>query len=312
MQPSNLNFHPLPKLGLGAAPLGSPTVDSTFGEVGEADSLATVQRCLEQGITFFDTAPLYGAGLSETRLGMALAGVPRSQYQIATKVGFLANEDGTVTRDYSRDGVLRTIEASFARLHIDRAEVVHIHDTDNHLQETLDHAFPTLLELKEQGVVGAIGSGVNAWQPLVYLAKNAPFDCFLLAGRYTLLEQEPLVELFPLCQQKGIRIILGGVFNTGVLAAGARSGAHYQYAAPPQWVIEKTLRIEEVCERHGVLLKAAALHFAIAHPVVESLVVGMKKPNEVDENVAAFHATIPASFWEELRALNLIDPSAPI
>ena len=191
-------------------------------------------------------------------------------------------------------------------------EIVHIHDLDDHLREALDHAFPALLELKEQGVIGAIGSGVNTWQPLVHLARHAPFDCFLLAGRYTLLEQEPLAELFPLCAEKGIRIILGGVFNTGILAAGARSGAHYQYGAPPQEIIEKTLRIEAVCERHGVPLKAAALQFAIAHPVVEALAVGMKKPSEVDENVAAFHTPIPPAFWQELRALELIDPSAPI
>ncbi|MFN8443361.1 MAG: aldo/keto reductase [Caldilineaceae bacterium] len=303
---------PIPKLGLGAAPLGSPTPDSTFGEVSEAAAIATVQRCLEQGVTFFDTAPLYGAGLSESRLGMALQGVPRSQYQIATKIGFLAQEDGSVVRDYSRDAVLRSIEASFARLQIDYAEIVHIHDLDHHLTEALDHAFPPLLELKEQGVIGAIGSGVNTWQPLVHLARHAPFDCFLLAGRYTLLEQEPLAELFPLCSEKGIRIILGGVFNTGILAAGARSGAHYQYGAPPQEIIEKTLRIEAVCERHGVPLKAAALQFAIAHPVVATLAVGMKKPSEVDENVAAFQTPIPPAFWQELRSLSLIDPTAPL
>lgn len=301
----------IPQLGLGAAPLGSPTVDSTFGEVSEAASLATVQRCLEQGISFFDTAPLYGAGLSEYRLGLALQGVPRHHYQIATKVGFLANDDGSVTRDYSRDGVLRSIDASLKRLRTDFVEIAHIHDPDNHIAEALD-AFPTMLELKEQGVIGAIGSGVNTWPVLAHFARNAPFDCFLLAGRYTLLEQEPLHELFPLCLKNGISIILGGVFNTGILATGVRPGVHYQYAPPPAHIIEKTQRIEAICQQHGVLLKAAALQFALAHPVVAALAVGMKSPSEVDENHAAFLSPIPPAFWQALHQSGLIDPAAPI
>lgn len=298
---------PIPAFGLGAAPLGSPTADSTFGAVSEADSLATVQRCLELGVTFFDTAPLYGAGLSETRLGMALAGMARERFTIASKVGFLVEEDGSLRRDYSRDSVLRSIEASLKRLRIDRLDIVHIHDPDNHMREALDHAFPTLLDLKAQGVIGAIGSGVNQTPVLMHLARQAPFDCFLLAGRYTLLEQGPLVDLFPLCQKKQIDIILGGVFNTGILATGVRPGVHYQYAPPPAHIVEKTERIEQVCARHGVALKAAALQFAAAHPVVKSLVVGMKTTTEVDENVAAFHASIPATFWQDLHTQNLIE-----
>jgi D-threo-aldose 1-dehydrogenase len=302
----------IPQLGLGAAPLGSPTANSTFGEVSEAAAIATVQRCLEQGVTFFDTAPMYGAKLSEQRLGLALAGVPRHRFQIASKVGFLVNDNGSVKRDYSRSGVLRSVEGSLTTLHVDYLEVVHIHDPDHHVDEALDHAFPALLALKEQGVIGAIGSGVNSWPVLAELARNAPFDCFLLAGRYTLLEQEPLYELFPLCLEKQIRIFLGGVYNTGILATGAKPGAQYQYRAAPAHILEKTRRIEAVCEWHGVALKAAALQFSLAHPVVASLVVGMKTPAEVDENVAAFYAPIPTAFWQELRALELIDPAAPI
>ncbi len=298
---------PLPPLGLGAAPLGSPTVDSTFGAVSEADSIATVQRCLEQGVTFFDTAPLYGAGLSEERLGMALAGTPRARFNIASKVGFWVDAHGKLHRDYSRDGVLRSIEASLRRLRIDFLDIAHIHDPDNHMREALDQSFPTLLELKAQGVIRAIGSGVNQTPVLMHFARNTPFDCFLLAGRYTLLEQGPLADLFPLCQEKQIDIILGGVFNTGILATGVRPGVQYQYAPAPAQIIEKTLRIERVCEQYGIALKAAALQFALAHPVVKSLVVGMKTPAEVDENVAALHTPIPAAFWDELRTQNLID-----
>jgi D-threo-aldose 1-dehydrogenase len=301
----------LPNFGLGCAPLGGD--GGVFGMESDAAANATVQHALGKGVTFFDTAPLYGSGVSETRLGRALAGVPRNQYQIATKIGVVINPDGSSERSYRRDAVKRSIEGSLQRLGVDYVEVAHIHDADPevNLRIALDEAYPVLADFKAQGVIRAIGAGMNYWEPEAELARNADFDCFLLAGRYTLLEQAPIHEYLPLCLAKGISVFLGGVFNTGILATGSIPDARYQYRPAPPEMLEKTRRIEAICARHGVALKAAALQFPLAHPAVRSLVVGMISPQEIDQNLAALHAPIPDVFWAELRTAGLIEPDAP-
>jgi D-threo-aldose 1-dehydrogenase len=301
----------LPKLGLGAAPLGS--TGGFFGEVTDEAAANTVEHCLSRGVTFFDTAPLYGSGLSEARLGKALAGVPRHHFQIATKIGAVVNADGSLRYSYRRDAVKQSIEQSLQRLQLDRVEVAHIHDVgpEGLLHVAIEEAYEVLADFKAQGVISAIGAGMNYWQPEGELARQRDFDCFLLAGRYTLLEQEPLAEYFPLCQEKGISVFLAGVYNTGILATGSIPNAQYQYGPAPADILTKTRQIEAVCARHAVPLKAAALQFALAHPVVTTLVVGMKSPTEVDQNLAALHTPIPRAFWAELREQGLIALDAP-
>ncbi len=301
----------LPNFGLGCAPLGGN--GGVFGMATETAADTLVQHCLAYGVTFFDTAPLYGSGLSEVRLGRALAGVPRDQYQIATKIGVVINGDGSTTRSYRRDAVKRSIEDSLQRLRVDFVEIAHIHDADPEadFRIALDEAYPVLADFKAKGVIGAIGAGMNYWQPEAELARNADFDCFLLAGRYTLLEQEPIHEYLPLCLEKGISVFLGGVFNTGILATGSIPTAQYQYRPAPPEIMAKTRRIEAVCADYGVPLKAAALQFPLAHPAVRSLVVGMIAPAEVDQNLAALHTPVPAAFWTALHDQHLIDAAAP-
>lgn len=301
----------LPSFGLGGGPLGS--TGDNFGVASEEVGIATVQHALARGITLFDTAPMYGRGVSETRVGKALAGVHRDRYRISTKVGFLVNQQGELEQNYQGDAVKRSIEDSLQRLGIDTIDIVHIHDADSdeHFRQALDEAYPVLAELKSQGVIRAISAGMNQWQREAEFARNADFDAFLLAGRYTLLEQEPVHEFFPLCAEKQISILLGGIFNSGILATGATARALFQYRPAPPAVMEKTRRIEAVCARHGVALKDAALQFPLAHPVVRSLVVGMTSPAEIDQNLSALREPILAAFWAELREEGLLDPAAP-
>lgn len=230
----------LPNFGLGCAPLGGN--GGVFGMDSDAAADEVVQHCLAQGVTFFDSAPLYGSGLSETRLGHALAGVPRQRFQIGTKIGVVVNADGSTTRSYRRDAVKRSIADSLQRLGVDFVEIAHIHDADpdGNFRMALDEAYPVLADLKAQGVIRAIGAGMNQWQREAEFARSADFDCFLLAGRYTLLEQEPLAEYLPLCLEKQISVFLGGVFNTGILATGSIPAARYQYQPAPARIMEKT------------------------------------------------------------------------
>lgn len=304
---------PVPKIGLGAAPLGA-THAGSFSVDSETQAIQTVHHCLQRGIHFFDTAPFYGAGLSELRLGKALAtsGIARNQYVLESKIGVLVNADGSMAYSFTREATQRCIDESLRRLQTDYLDMALIHDADTNFADVFDQAYPVLADLKAQGVIRAIGAGMNHWQHQSEFAQRANFDCFLLAGRYTLLEQGPLKEFFPLCQDKGIDIFLGGVFNSGILATGAIPGALYQYAPAPPQLIEKTQRIETVCAKHGVALKAAALQFAAAHPVVRSLVVGMVSPQEIDDNLAALAAILPAVFWEDLKLQGLIDANAPV
>jgi D-threo-aldose 1-dehydrogenase len=293
------------RLGLGTAPLGNwhtPTSDE--------QAVAVVRAALAAGMNLVDSAPLYGAGLAERRLGAAIADLPRERVVISTKVGRLVQPDGGVIFDFSRDGVLRSHEASLKRLGVDRIDVLLIHDPDDHERQALDEAFPALAELRAQGAIGAIGAGMNQWQMLADFARNADFDCFLLAGRYTLLEQTSL-EFLELCRTRGIGVFLGGVFNSGILATGPRPGAKFQYEDAPPAVLERAGHIEAVCRRHDVPLATAALQFAAAHPAVTALVVGGVTALEVETNRRALTSAIPGQLWDELRAEGLIHPEAP-
>jgi D-threo-aldose 1-dehydrogenase len=307
-----------PRLALGCAPLGSMLGTFAYG-VSEADAIATIQHAIVRGITLLDTAPFYANGQSEVRVGLAIKGVPRDQILISSKVGWLPHADalgqhGQGTRSYSRDSVLRSIKHSLKRLGTDHLDIAHVHDPENgdYRAEIMAEAYPTLVELKRQGVIRAIGAGLNQTPFLEDYVEHAPLDCAILAGRYTLLEQAPARVAFPDALSKGIAILAAGVFNSGILASGAVPGARYQYAPAPEPILRLTRLIEGVCARHDVPLRAAAMQFAAAHPAVKTLVVGMVRPSEVDENLANLSVPISPAFWQELQARDLIDAGVPV
>ena len=308
------------RVGMGGAPIGG-----LYTAVEAEAAVGTIRRAHELGVGYFDTAPLYGSGRSEMLFGDALEGIPRGDYVLSTKVGRLLEpvagqpeSDQFVdlpslepTYDYSRDGVLRSIDESLARLRLDRVDVVMIHDPDDHFEQALDEAFPALYDLRSQGVVGAVGAGMNQCPMLARFAREADPDCFLLAGRYTLLDQSGLEELLPLCVEKGIGIVLGGPYNSGILASDLSDDTTFDYLPAPREVVERARRIKDVCGRHGVPLKAAALQFGLAHPAVAATIPGARSIEEIEENLGMAAHPIPADLWEELRAERLIHPDAP-
>jgi len=309
-------------LGLGGGPLGG-----LYRDLPDADAAATVQRAIELGLNFFDTAPLYGHGKSELRLGRALAGHARASFVVATKAGrVLVPEDPARVEspwfehpdafrpvfDFSHDGVMRSLEDSRKRLALERINVVHIHDPDDHYGQAIAEAFPALETLRRQRVIDAIGAGMNQAEMLARLARECDFDCFLLAGRYTLIDHTGLKELLPLCLARRISIIIGGPYNSGILATGAQPGAKFNYADAPSLLLEKVRRIEVVGARHGVPLKAAALQFPLAHPAVVAVIPGARSAAEVDENFRLMSHPIPRAFWGELRAARLLPEDAPV
>jgi D-threo-aldose 1-dehydrogenase len=314
------------RVGLGTAPLGG-----LYEAVTEEQAQATIARAWELGVRFFDTAPLYGHGLSERRLGATLAGRPRDEFVLATKVGRLLRADappdysqlsGGLERwksvppvhpvfDFSYEGVLRSVEESVERLGVDRIDVLHIHDPDEHYEEALRGAYPALDRLRSEGTIDAVGAGMNQVAMLVRFAREADFDCFLVAGRYTLLDQSALAELLPLCRERGIAVILGGVFNSGILA-DPRPDATYDYSRAPPELVERAQQLAAVCERHGVPLKAAALQFPLAHPAVTSLLVGARSVAELEEDLALLRLELPTKLWDELSAEGLLAEEAPM
>jgi D-threo-aldose 1-dehydrogenase len=275
-------------LGLGTAPIGN-----MFTSVTDDDAFATVDAAWNGGVRYFDTAPLYGHGLSEQRLGRALQGRPRDAYVLATKVGRVLDPAGaervdTIFTDvgdlephfdYSRDAVVRSLEESLTRLGTDHVDVALVHDPDLHEDDALAHAFPTLVQLRDEGVVQAIGSGMNQSQMLDRFVEKVDLDCVLLAGRYSLLDRDG-AELLARCAERGVGVILGGVFNTGVLID---PDVHrtYDYAPAPTPVLERARRLRTVCDEHRIPLGAAALQFAMRHPAVSTVLVGARSPAEV-------------------------------
>ena len=307
------------RLGLGTAPLAG-----LFEEVPEQQALAVIRRAWEVGIRFYDTAPLYGHGLAEMRVGKVLRDEPRDEFTLASKVGRLLRADappepGQSFRgtppvnpvfDFSYDGVMRSVEESRERMGIERIDILHIHDPDDHYDAALKGAYRALDHLRAEGVIGAVGAGMNQAEMLTRFAREANFDCFLLAGRYTLLDQVALKELLPVCLEKGVAIIAGGVYNSGILA-DPKPGAHYNYQTAPLQLVGRAKRIGAVCASHGVPIKAAAIQFPLGHPAVTCVVVGCRSVAQLDESIAMFELTIPPSMWQELKHDGLLAPETP-
>ena len=321
------------ELGFGTAPLGN-----LFRAVSDADARATLDRGWAAGIRYFDTAPLYGLGLSETRLNPFLRGKRRDDYVISTKVGRLLRVATPETRDapdkwidvpsrnevfdYSHDGVLRSLEFSLERLGLDRVDIVYAHDLDLFSQGSAERllalqeaflagGYRALLRLRDEGVIRAFGAGVNEWQPCKWLMDRGDFDLFLLAGRYTLLEQESLGFLNE-AAARGVGVVIGGPYNSGILATGPRPGAMWSYGPAPEQVLERVARLQAVCGRHGVRLVDAAFRFPLFHPAVVSVIPGGAGLVEMESNIAAAAAEVPGALWEELKREGLLHPEAPV
>ena len=297
------------RLSLGGAPIGGLPE-----ERGKETADAIIRRAYELGIRAFDTAPLYGSGKSERWMGAALRQLPREEIVVATKVGRLIRPDDSGKErpvfDFSYDGVMRSAEESLERLGLDRVDVLHIHDPDKHYDEALSGAYKALDRLRSEGTIGAVGAGMNQQEMPARFARDGKFDCFLLAGRYTLLDQVGLKELLPLCAEQGIGIYVGGVYNSGILANPAE-GATFNYKpATPEW-LEKAQRLKAVCDRTGVPLQAAAIQFPTAHPAISTVLTGVRSVAELEENERMFRYEVPAALWADLRAEGLLPEGAP-
>jgi len=309
-------------LALGTAPLGN-----LYAALSEQEAEATVRGALAAGLRYVDTAPHYGLGVAERRLGRVLAGLPRDDFVLSTKVGRLlrpldegetADPQGFVdvprlerVWDFSRDGVRRSLEGSLRRLGLERVDVVLLHDPDHHEREACEQAFPALAELREQGVVRAIGAGMNQAEMLARFVRDLDLDVVLVAGRYTLLDQRALVELLPACAMRGVAVVVGGPFNSGLLA-DPRPGASYDYAPAPAALVARAIRIGEVCARHGVPLRAAALAFPFGHPAVTSVLVGVRSAAEVEDDLAMYATAVPDELWQELASSGLLPGDVPV
>ena len=321
------------ELGFGSAPLGN-----LYRAITDAEAEAILETAWDNGVRYYDTAPLYGLGLSETRLNRFLRGKPRDEYVLSTKVGRLLKattpdkRDGfgkwfevpsrNEVYDFSYDAVARSLEFSLERLGVDRVDILYVHDIDVRnqggqakldasLAAFMDGGHGALVDLRDQGVISAFGAGVNEWEPCQWLAERGDLDLFLLAGRYTLLEQEALTSMLPLCQSKGIGIVVGGPYNSGILATGPVEGCYYDYEPAPQAIKDRVGRIEAICHRHGVRLVDAAFRFPLMHPSVVSVIPGGQSVADMTGNIQAAGAEIPSALWAELKAEGLIRPDAP-
>jgi D-threo-aldose 1-dehydrogenase len=295
------------KLGVGGGPLGG-----LFSAVSAETAEAVVERAWEQGLRLFDVAPLYGHGRAERFVGKVLQAKPREEFVLSTKVGRLlrheaADEPSAFAEteglgpvfDFSADGVCRSLEESLERLGLDRVDIVFLHDPEEHLEQALTEALPQLVRLRDEGVVAAIGIGTNSSRAAARFAKDAELDCMLLANRFTLLDRSGEDEVLPLCAERDVAVIAGGVFNSGLLAS-PRASATFEYAPAPEALRRRALELERICERYGVPLAAAAVQFPLRHPAVEAVLVGVRSVVELDKNIAAFHRPLPAELWEEL------------
>jgi D-threo-aldose 1-dehydrogenase len=320
------------RLGFGAASIGG-----LYREVADEDAAAVLDHAWRLGIRYFDTAPLYGYGLSERRLGSALGGRSRDQYVLSTKVGRLVRDataipaDADMDRqqlggrenayfagvgsrrivfDYSYDGVLRSIEESLDRLCLDRIDIAYIHDPDAHWQAAIEGAYPALARLRQEGRLGAIGVGMNDAGILARFARECDLDVLLVANRYTLLDHGAIDELLPVCEARQIAVAVGGIMNSGVLV-DPDANPRFDYGPAPTGVVERARRLGEVCARHGVPLRSAAIQFPLAHPSVVALVAGVRSIAHLDEYPSAMRMAIPRDLWDELRHEGLLDPAAP-
>ena len=335
MKPDKKNRLGRVDLEVTALGLGSVAIGNLFRSIPETQADAVVQAAWNAGIRYYDTAPLYGHGLGELRMGHSLrhkkrttssspprsaAGSSRSR---ATEIDFGGWVDVTpfeLVYDYSYDGTMRAFEDSLQRLALERMDICFIHDIDVFtrgaeqpavFRQAMDGCFKALAKLREEGVVAAIGVGVNEWQVCYDALKERDFDCFLLAGRYSLLEQGPLEKFLPLCVERNAAVVIGGGFNSGILATGAVEGARYNYGPAPAEIMDRVRQIEAVCREFDVPIQAAAMQFVVAHPAIASLIVGARSPEQLNQNVKWFDSTIPAGLWPALKAKGLIREDAP-
>lgn len=318
-------------MGFGAAPIGN-----FLKPIPEEEAGAMINRAWDAGMRYFDTAPYYGHGLSELRLGHYLRWKPRDEFVISSKVGrvlraarrndidFKPWVDGAPFKcrfDYTYDGTMRSFEDSLQRMGLEHIDILFIHDADVfthgaemqkvYFKQAMDGCYRALIELREQGLVKAIGVGVNNWEVMLDFMRAGDFDTLLVAGRYTLLEQDALNELLPLCERRGTAIVIGGGFNGGILATGAVPGAKWNYAPAPKHIMERVARIETVCARYNVPLAAAALQFLLAHPAVASHVPGTRNLQQMNQNLDLVSRPIPGAFWSDLKTQGLLRQDAP-
>lgn len=323
----------LTRMGLGATRLGN-----LYRKVSDEDAFACIKTAFDSGIRYFDTAPQYGLGISERRLGAALKAIGSKDVVISTKVGrllidcppdqvtpenFIDVPQKRILFDYSYDGVMRSYEASLRRLSVDRINILLVHDicafsqgseeaSDSRRRELFDlGGFRALSELRADGTIDAFGAGVNQWQVCEKLLKEGDFDCFMLAGRYTLLEQEAIETFLPLCQRRNVGVMLASPLNSGILATGPILNARYNYARAPQYILDRVRRLKDICDRFEIPLMAAALQFGLAHPAIKTVVVGPANDREAAELVELMDFDIPTGLWEELKASALLHPKAP-
>lgn len=297
-------------LALGAAPLAG-----LFEPVPDDQADRTVRAALERGVCYFDTAPHYAAGRSERRLGRVLAGRPRESFTVSTKVGRRLRPRRTAEPpddagfpdeppykrewDWSRDGIRRSLDESLERLGLDRVDVAYLHDPDDDEEKVYAEAYPALERLRDEGVVAAIGAGMNQTEMLARFVRRLDLDVVLCAGRYTLLDRSANDDLLPACLDRGVSVVLGGVLNTGLLA-DPRPGATYDYAPAPPSLVDRARRLRDTCAAYGVPLRAAALQFPLQHPAVTSVLVGCRSPEEVDDSATMLRHEIPAELWTAL------------
>jgi D-threo-aldose 1-dehydrogenase len=323
-------------LDVTAFAFGTAPVGNIFRAISESDSDAMFTSAWDAGVRYFDTAPMYGHGLSELRTGQSLRWKQRDDFVLSSKVGrvlkparradidFAPWVDAapfTMQFDYSYDGTMRSFEDSLQRLGLERMDICFIHDIDVFtrgadqpavFKQAMDGCWKALEKLRAEGVVKAIGVGVNEWEVCHEALRQRDFDCFLLAGRYTLLEQEALEEFLPLCEQRGAAVVVGGGFNSGILATGARPGAKYNYAPAPAEIMQRVADIEKVCAEYQVPLPAVALQFVVAHPAIPSFIAGTRTVEQLQQNLGWFSHTIPAELWRDLKRKGLLREDAPV
>ncbi|WP_107461203.1 aldo/keto reductase [Streptomyces sp. MA5143a] len=315
-------------VGLTALGFGAAVIGNLYGATSAADASAAVDAAWDAGIRYFDTAPHYGLGLSEQRLGAALRQRPRDEYVVSSKVGrllvpnerpqgvdsegFVVPDDLHRQWDFSRDGVLRSLEDSLRRTGLDRLDIVYVHDPDDHWRQAADEALPALAELRDQGVVGAVGAGMNRSAMLARFLRETAADVVMLAGRYTLLDQSALDDVLPAARETGKSVVAAGVFNSGLLSRPRPAeGMKYDYQDAPPELVARARAIAEVCEEHGTSLPAAALAFPTTHPSTVNVTLGMRDRAQVTQNVALQRSAVPRALWGDLRERGLIRQDVP-
>jgi D-threo-aldose 1-dehydrogenase len=314
-----------PRVGLGTAALGN-----FLQAMSDADAVAVISRALASGVRYIDTAPLYGHGLAERRVGQAIAGTPQAGLAVSTKVGRLlragAPRDDTQYHDgvsfykevpptgpmwdFSYDGVRQSVVESLERVGVGRFDVLHMHDPDDHLEQAATTGYRALRDLRAQGMVTAVGAGSNRSAPLAELIRACDLDVVLVAGRYTLLDQTAMADLLPLCESRGVSVVIGGVFNSGILIDPV-PGAHFNYVPADQALLVRARAIQQICNKHDVPMAAAALQFPLAHPRVCTVLIGPRTIGELETDLSLFEVEIPAQLWADLRQEGLLGADIP-